>query len=161
MTKAGIPGPPLSHRWSLGTHMTQPLQLGVYPTTEASYTRFHTLCQPFGRTDQMRQAALPEPFPVLIDPIAITHEDTCPVTNELRKRAFRTMRMHLKVGHCWVRHHPQPVPITVHQPRGFINVVDQGSARDLANSPVMGPDRLRNPIHHLLNRPLTQRNAQH
>jgi len=91
--EARIPRPPLSHCWPLSTPMTQPLQLGVYPTTTASSTPFHTLCQPFGRTAQRRHAALQSPFPVVLDPRAITHPNTHPVANALRQRDFGTLRM--------------------------------------------------------------------
>ena len=51
----------------------------------------------------MRQAALPEAFPGLIDTIAITDQDTRPVTNELRKRGFGTVRVQSSSG----------IPVTV------------------------------------------------
>jgi hypothetical protein len=45
--------------------MTEPLELGVDPLTKASHVCFHTLCQSFGRAEQMRQAALPQALPGL------------------------------------------------------------------------------------------------
>src|SRR5262245_39723307 len=79
--EASIPGPPLSHCWPLGTHMTQPLELGVYSCAKARYAGVHTLCHSFRRADQMGQATLPEACPSLIDTIAITHQDTPPIAN--------------------------------------------------------------------------------
>src|SRR5689334_5081254 len=83
--EARIPRPPLPHSRALRAPMTQPLSLGVHSCTKASHAGFHTLCQAFGRADEMGQAALPEPFPGLIEPIAITDQDTRPVNNELHQ----------------------------------------------------------------------------
>ena len=47
----------------------------VRPRTKASHARLRTRCQPFGRADQMRQATLPEPLPVLIDERPITDQE--------------------------------------------------------------------------------------
>src|SRR5689334_6818427 len=102
--------------------MTQPLSLGVHPCTTASHAGFHTLCQAFGCADEMGQVALPEPFPGLIEPRAITDQDTSPVVNKLDKCHFGTGRVYLKVCHVRVRHDPQPLPITMHEPRRLVNV---------------------------------------
>jgi hypothetical protein len=66
-----IPRPPLSHRWALRTHMTQPLQLSVYAPSKGSKTCVHVPCQPCGRADQMRHAALSSPLPGVIEQIPI------------------------------------------------------------------------------------------
>jgi hypothetical protein len=58
--------------------------------------------------------------------------------------------MHLEIRYLRVRHHPQPTPVTTGQPRGLVNVIDQGGASHLSNSRVVGKDRGGDTIHHLL-----------
>src|SRR5215813_11349403 len=113
--------------------MTQSLDLGVHPATKVSYAGFHTLCQAFGRADQMGQATLPQAFPGLIDTIAITDQDPRPVANELPNRGLGAVRMDLKVGYGRIGHDPQPLPITVQEPRRLVNVVHYRGASDLAD----------------------------
>jgi hypothetical protein len=109
----------------------------------------------------MCQAALPETFPGLRATIAITDQKARPIPHKLCKRGFGTMPVELKGRHRWVRHHPQPVPVAMHQPRGLVKRVAQGGARDLANGSVMGQDRLSDPTPHLLHHSLPQWDAQH
>src|SRR5262245_52790906 len=85
----------------------------------------------------MRQAALPQPYPGLIDTIAISDEDPSPVMNELRKRGGGTVCVDLKVGHCRIGHDPPPLPIPVQEPRRLVNVVHEGGTSHLANGGVM------------------------
>ena len=111
--EARIPRPSLPHGGALRAHRTEPLERGVYPPTKASHTGFHTLCEPCRRADELRSAALPQPFPVLRDTIAITDQDPAPVMHERCARGFGAGGVSLKVGHCRMRHAPQPLPITV------------------------------------------------
>ena len=43
--------------------------LDMHPRTKASHASFDTLCQSFGRVDQMRHAALSQAFPGLKSPV--------------------------------------------------------------------------------------------
>src|SRR6516225_6666861 len=157
---ARIPRPPLPHGGALRAHMTQPLELGVDPPTTARHTDFHTLCESFRRADEMRYAALPEAFPGLIDTLAITDQHTSSVMHELRTGGCGTVWVELKVGHCRSRHAPQPLPITRQEPRRLVNVVHPRGGRHLATGRVMGANRLRHPIHHVLERPFPQGYAE-
>src|SRR5262245_46636960 len=111
--EARIPGPPLSNRWPCRAHMTQPLELSVYSYTKASHACLHTLCQPFGRAHQMRQATLSESLPVPIDEVPIADEDAIPIPNELRKCSFGAVGVYLEVGDVRIRYHPHPAPVTL------------------------------------------------
>src|SRR5882672_10037469 len=91
-------------RYTLCSHMTQPLELGVHAPPKASQACVDTLCKSFGGTDHMCSAALSEPCPRLIDSITITDQHTSLVLNKLRKGNFGTVRVYVKVGHCWVCH---------------------------------------------------------
>src|SRR5262245_59877236 len=117
--------------------MAQPLEFSVHACTTVSNAGFQTLCQPFGRADEMRQATLPEPLPGLIDEVPITDEDACPVRNELRKCCFGAGWVYLEVGDARIRHHPQPAPVPIGQPRGLVNIIDEGYARHLSNGRIM------------------------
>ena len=65
--------------------------------------------------------------------------------------------MYLEVGAQRIRHHPQPTPVTTRQPRGLVNVIDQGGTHHVANGRVVGKDRFGDTIDPLLDRPLAQR----
>src|SRR5215471_8390003 len=110
---------------------------------------------------QMRSASLPKALPGVVDAIIIADQDTSPVRDKLCKRRLGAGRMHLKVGHQWVGHHPKPLPVSMGEPGGFVNMVDWGASRHLPNQVVVGDDRLRDAIDHLLDSPLTERNAEH
>src|SRR4029453_1901711 len=107
------------------------------------------------------QATLQEPLPVLIDKRPIADQHARPVRDELRKRFLGAGGMYLAVGDQWICHHPQPAPGPTGEPRGLINVINQGGAGVLSTSRVVKNDRCRDAIHHLLNRPLAQRYPKH
>jgi hypothetical protein len=65
MTETCIPGAPLPHRGPLRPHMTQSLPCDVHALSKASNPCVEMLRQALRRADQMGQAALPEPLPVL------------------------------------------------------------------------------------------------
>src|SRR5262249_21559613 len=54
-----ILGSPLPPSGAFRAHRTQPLELGTRPLTKASEACLHTLRQPLGCTDQIRQTTLP------------------------------------------------------------------------------------------------------
>ena len=139
---ARLPRPPLPPHGSFCAHMTQPLELGVYPATKASGAGFHTLCQPCGRAEPRRQAALPAACPRLLAPIAIPDQDPPPVAHALRTRRFGTIRVALQVGHCRLRHAPQPLPITMHPPGRLSN---RALALRCGSPPPSPPSPLRHP----------------
>src|SRR3712207_9017907 len=66
----------------------------LFRSPQARHTCFDTLCQSLGRADQMRQTALPEACPGLIDTRAIPDQDTRPVANELRQCGFGRSEEH-------------------------------------------------------------------
>ena len=70
-------GPPLAALYPYDTAV----ELGVYACTKARNARLYILREPFGRADQMRQATLSEPLPVLIDQIPIA--DQTPVQSAM------------------------------------------------------------------------------
>jgi hypothetical protein len=86
--------------------MTQPLQLAVHAVSKARNACIKVLSQSLRRAEQMRQATLPESWPVLIDQIPIAHQDAPPVGNELHKRGLEACWVHLEVCDLSIRHAP-------------------------------------------------------
>src|SRR5262245_30295930 len=115
--EARIPHSPLPPGRALRSPLTQSLSLGVHPATQMSYAGVPTLCQSCGRTDQLGPATLPEAFPGLIAPIALTDQATRPVANELHNRCLGAVGVELNVSHGRMGHAPQPRPSTVQEPR--------------------------------------------
>lgn len=130
MTETRLPGLQLANRGPLRTHMTQPLQLGAHAVSTSSNPPLQVLSQSLGRADQVGQAALPEPRPMLIDPIAITDQDTRPIANARHKRGLGAGGMYLAIRHQGMHYHPQPLPITMRQPGGLVNVMNGSSPCD-------------------------------
>jgi hypothetical protein len=73
MPETHLPGSPLAHRGPLRAPMTPLLQLGVHAVSKTRRPSVEGLRQALGRTDQMGQAALPQPLPGLRHQIPITH----------------------------------------------------------------------------------------
>lgn len=141
--------------------MTEPLELRVHSDSKASAPRLDTLCQALSRTAQMCQATLSEPLPGLLDEVPIADEDTRPGRNAVRQRALGAVGVYLAIGDEWLGHAPQPAPAPTGAPRGRVNVMHQRGACDLSNGCVVGHDRCRDALHHVLDRPLAQRSPAH
>src|ERR671924_814164 len=92
-------------------------------------------------------------MPGVIEPIPVTDEDAPPVANELHERRLGAGGVYLEIGHRRIRHHPEPMPIAVQEPRGLVNVVHRSSPSHFTNGRIMREDRFRDAIDHLLDGP--------
>jgi hypothetical protein len=105
-------------------------------------------------------STLPSPLPGLVDERPITDQDASPIRHQVSTRGFGAVGMSLEIRSLRAGPHPQPVPLAVQEPGGFVHGVDWGSARRCPNGGVIGHDGFGHPLHHLLDRPLTQRDAE-
>jgi hypothetical protein len=91
--KSRVPGSPLSPTgWRLG-HVTQALELSQRPPPTGGKGSVPFARESTSRADQMGQAGLATVDPILIDSVAIPHQQTRPIVDQLEKCRFRAMRM--------------------------------------------------------------------
>lgn len=124
-TETRLPPPPLPHCRVHCFPRTQPLERGVHAPPKATQACVETLCQSCGGADHLGSAALSSSYPRLTDSIAITDSHTSPGRKKLRKGNCGTVRVYLQGGHGRVCHAPQPLPLTMLEPRCLVHVVHQ------------------------------------
>jgi hypothetical protein len=98
----------------------------------------------------MGQTRLPPAHPVLIDTVAIAHQDALPILDQGEKGFLGAMGMNQVQRHRIGGHGPQPLQGVLVIPGRFINVAHRGVVRQDGNGLIMGPEGLRDPVDHLL-----------
>jgi hypothetical protein len=91
--------------------------------------------------------------PVLIDTVAITDQDACPVLDEVEKGRFGALGMNEIEGHGIGGHGPQPLQGVLTVPQRFVNVANWRLASEAGNGCIMGRDGVRGAIDELLDGP--------
>ena len=149
-TPPRIPGAPRAARRGGGRHMAEPLSLGQGPRPTSREPRLPPYRQRASRPDQMGQTCLPLAHPRLLDAIPLADQEALPRVKKGGKRLFGAMRMHHIEGDGVTGHHPPPGEGMRAIPGGCIDRVDRCPAGLLGYRRLVGGQRLRHPVAHLL-----------
>jgi hypothetical protein len=156
----GVECPPLADGRRRMGHIAETADFHCSPFAEGCDLRIASLCEIVGSSDEMGEACLPQIHLVFVNPIAVTDQDAIPVFDQRGKSLLGAFGVNHEEGNAIVHQHPEPHEVSTLPPARFVDIVDLRLSRRLRNGLIMGTDRGRNPVHHLLHGALTDGDFQ-
>ena len=123
-------------------HVAQALQLLECPAPTGRQVRVAFFRQASRRTDEVGQTRLAPVHPVLIDAVAIAHQDALPRLDQGKEGFFGAVGMNEIERHGVRGQRPQPVQSVLAVPGSFVDIADSGLARQGGNGLIVGYEGL-------------------
>lgn len=131
------------------------------PGPKSGDLRIRPLGETLGIRDHAGKAALANADPFRMNLLAIAHEDSLPVPDEILEGFLRAAAMDHEEGHRAVHHDPEPVNHAVATSGGLVHIVDRRGACSDGDGFVVGLDGGAHAVKHLLDASETDGNAEH